>query len=115
MARSIRHDETGLLALTSDDWYAALSSVVDRPETRERLAQGAFLDALGRFGPDQQQDALAAGLRELDGGPRSARSLQLRLLREQQTPASPPVIPPSDVLFSSDALRVSEVTVVIPL
>lgn len=115
MTRVIRHDETGLLATTPDDWYTALSTVVDQPETRERLARAAFLDVLGRFGPDQQQDSLAFGLQELENGPRGAQALQLRLLREHQPSAGAPVIPPSKVLFSSDALRISEVTVVIPL
>jgi glycosyltransferase involved in cell wall biosynthesis len=115
MARAIRHDETGLLAANPEDWYHMVSRLVDQPETRERLSRAAFLDVLGRYGPNRQQNELAFGLQELENGPRGAQALQLRLLLERQPPAEPPAIPPSTVLFSSDALRVSEVTVVIPL
>jgi glycosyltransferase involved in cell wall biosynthesis len=115
MARTILHSETGMLAGSSEEWYAALSTLVDQPEMRGRLARAAFLDVLNRFGPDRQQDCLSSVLQELWDGPRGALALQARLLRANNRRTEMPEIPVSDVLFSSDALRVSEVTVVIPL
>ena len=115
MARAIRHDETGMLAATSNDWYDSLSLLVDQPETRARLARAGYLDVLTRFGPDRQQERLQSVFRELMEGPSSAQALQTCLLREETRSVESPEIPASNVLFSSDAFRVSEVTVVIPL
>jgi glycosyltransferase involved in cell wall biosynthesis len=115
MHRTIRHDETGLLATSPEDWYTMVSRLIDEPDTRRRLAQAAFLDVIGRYGPIRQQDELAFALQELENGPRGAQALQLKLLRERFPPPEPPAIPPSTVLFSSDASGISEVTVVIPL
>ncbi len=115
MARAIRHDETGLLADTGEDWYALMTDLARRPERRARLAAAGFRDVMGRFGPDRRQDHLSDALHELMDGPDGARALQTRLLRDGQPAAAFPTIPRAEILFESDALREAEVTVIIPL
>lgn len=50
--QAIRHGETGFLAETSDDWYAALTSLVADPALRLRMGQAARHDVLQRYSPD---------------------------------------------------------------
>ncbi len=115
MARAISHGETGLLATTPEEWHKSLSDLVMQPDLRRRLADGAFIDVMTRFGPDIQQDCLSLALQEIEGGPNAAQASELRLIRRNHDRRQTPDIPPTDVLFSVDGLGVADVTVIIPL
>jgi glycosyltransferase involved in cell wall biosynthesis len=51
-AHAVRHNETGLLADTLDEWYAALTALVVAPELRRRMGEAARTDVLQRYSPD---------------------------------------------------------------
>jgi glycosyltransferase involved in cell wall biosynthesis len=70
---------------------------------------------VSRFGPDRQQNYLLWALQELQDGPHGVQALQSRLAHEALKPPEIPELPDSEVLFSTDSLRLVEVTVVVPL
>jgi hypothetical protein len=113
--RAIRDGVTGRLAGTPEEWYHALRELIDDPEVRRRMAHAAYLDVLGRFGPQEGATRLQSVLEQLSGTERSARAFQLEWLRRRS--ATPPEfdIPRSSVAFRADRLGAAEVTVVIPL
>ena len=115
MARAIRHGVTGWLADSPETWHEALLTLIDQPETRQRLAEAAFVDAQDRFGPSRQRECLLSALREVTEGPRGAQAARMRILVGDDRPPHAPEVRESEVLFSHDLLRGAKVTVVIPL
>ena len=114
MRRAIRDGETGLLATTPEDWYAALLRLVDDPALRQRMARSAHRDVLWRYGPDRKQDLMLSLLQQVDGGQHGARAFELEILRESR-PAARFDIPRSEVVFIADRMQPAEVTVIVPL
>ena len=51
-AHAIRHGETGLLADTTDEWYAALKSLVINPDLRSRMGRAARQDVFEQYSPE---------------------------------------------------------------
>jgi glycosyltransferase involved in cell wall biosynthesis len=51
-AHAVRHNETGLLAETQDEWCAALTALVVDPDLRRRMGEAARTDVLQRYCPD---------------------------------------------------------------
>ena len=49
--RAIKDGETGLLCRTSQDWYRALSLLIENPAERARLAESAFFDSMAAYSP----------------------------------------------------------------
>jgi glycosyltransferase involved in cell wall biosynthesis len=113
--RAIRHGETGYLAGTAEEWYAALISLIDSKATRQAIAHAAYLDVLWRYGPEQRVEQVRSLLDQLKGGPAGARAFQLELGRRQMPRARDVALPDSEVVFAADALGGAEVTVIIPL
>ncbi len=115
MARAMKHNETGLLAATPDDWYVYLKKLALEPELRSRMSRAALYDVMVQFGPNKQQEQLLFAVQELMEGPRGARGFELGLHRARQSAPERPKIGLYEVLFSTDSLRGAEVTVMIPL
>ncbi len=113
--RAIRPGETGLLAGTSHEWYAALIALIDDAGSRDALAHAAYLDVLLRYGPEQRIEQVRSLLEQLAGGRGSARAFQLELARRQMPRARGVALPEGDVVFLADALGEADVTVAIPL
>lgn len=115
LSRAIRDGETGRLAVSEADWYAALIALIDDAPARRRMAHAAFLDALWRFGPERRTEAALSILQQLDGGRMAARAFELELHRAGARAAPVPRIPEADLVFASDRLGIAEVTVIVPL
>ena len=115
LRRAIRDGETGRLARTEAEWYAALTSLLDDPLGRARLAHAAYLDALWRFGPERRAEAARSVLHQLDGGPDGARAFELECRRAAMPRPTRQLIPEATTMFETDRLGRAEVSVIIPL
>ncbi len=115
MLRAIRDGETSILAADELAWRAALLSLVDDHALRRRMGRAAGHDAMRLFGPLQRARAVGNFLAQLGGARDVARSFELEVQRA--IAASPPLprVPDSEVMFESDRLGASEVTVIVPL
>jgi glycosyltransferase involved in cell wall biosynthesis len=113
--RAIRPGETGLLAVTSEEWYAAIIALIDDVEARTSMARSAYLDVLWRHGPEQRIEQVRSLLDQLRGDRSGARAFQLELCRQRMPRARNIGMPDSEVVFSTDALGEAEVTVAIQL
>lgn len=112
--RAIAHGRTGFLARDTEGWYRALMALVDDAALRRRMAHAAYLEVLWPFGPERRLQAMACILDQVRGGARAARAFALDAhLSSRPRPGL--VLPESEVMFESDALRAAEVTVVVPL
>jgi glycosyltransferase involved in cell wall biosynthesis len=78
--RAMTHGTTGLLADTPDEWYAAITSLLDDEPRRRRMARAAYWDVLWRFGPEQQLHTTASVIEQALGGRRAARAFAFDLL-----------------------------------
>ncbi|OYX34662.1 MAG: hypothetical protein B7Y99_05020 [Caulobacterales bacterium 32-69-10] len=113
---AIRDGVTGFLALTGDDWYAALKRLVTQPDLRKTVARAALLDSIVRYGPERRTELLGSILDQtLQRGRVGARAFALDIARDLDVPARTPQIPAHEVLFEHDRLGPARVTVVIPL
>ncbi|MDB5733330.1 MAG: glycosyl transferase family 2, partial [Variovorax sp.] len=112
--RSIDHGRTGFLAISADEWYSCLKQLCENAESRDRVAQNAYHDALARFGPLQRATRFGTVLDQLRDGPIAARGFALDAYLTA-LPATPPRINPFDVVFEKSAKGWADVTVVIPL
>ncbi len=113
---AIRDAVTGFLAETEEQWYEALSRLVKDAELRRQIAQNAFHDVLWSYGPERQIELMAPLIEQvLHRGRRAALAFQLEILRASELKTNVPTIPQHEIVFEHDALRPSEVTVVIPL
>jgi hypothetical protein len=61
LGRAIRHAETGFLA-RAHEWYDVLAAAVEAVEDSPRIASAAAADALARYSPEAQADALRAAV-----------------------------------------------------
>ncbi|TLU70820.1 glycosyltransferase [Lichenicoccus roseus] len=114
--RAIRDGITGFLAADDATWEAALLRLIDEPGLRRTIATSAYHDVLWRFGPWRQAELaaiLVGGLAPSRAGDAQvARCIELGLRRGDYLARGVPEIPPSELLFSHDALGEADVTVV---
>jgi glycosyltransferase involved in cell wall biosynthesis len=115
LRRAIRHGETGMLAATVDDWYAALTALIEDAGLRRRMAHAAYLDVLWPFGPERRAERMGAMLRQLRGGPEAAQAFALEVARDRAPPAGAIALPATETVFAHDALGQAAVSVIIPL
>lgn len=113
-ATAIIDGQTGLLAAGPDDWHAALLALVDDPERRRALGQGAYHSVLWRFGPEGRRQAALSTYARLLAEPASralefahARSLAGHVQRLPQIPAT-------DELLRRESGGLPAVAVVVP-
>jgi len=45
----VKHNETGLLANTPEEWKKAIKSLIDNPDLRKRLAENAYQDVIKNY------------------------------------------------------------------
>jgi glycosyltransferase involved in cell wall biosynthesis/SAM-dependent methyltransferase len=113
---AMRHGQTGFLAETSEEWYAALKQLVEDPKLRAEIARNALWESLARYGSDRRAELMTSFIEQtLGGGRRAARAFELDLARAARPPAPPPFIPDHEVVFASDPGRRAQVTVIVPL
>ena len=113
--RAITHGRTGFLATTAEEWYAAITMLLDDAALRRRMARAARRDVLWRFGPECRRERVASVLAQVGGGRAGARAFALEAQLTMQPPAPPPLLPEGEVLFESDRLGAADVTVIVPL
>jgi glycosyltransferase involved in cell wall biosynthesis len=114
--RAIRHGETGFLATTEAEWYAALKRLVTEPDLRARISHAAQLHSIAEYGPERRADRVASLLEQACyAGRRPARAFELEVARMQRPAAETPKVPPHRVVWRSEGLRLSDVTVILPL
>jgi cellulose synthase/poly-beta-1,6-N-acetylglucosamine synthase-like glycosyltransferase len=83
---------------------------------RTAMAQAAFYDVLGKFGPEARVEAVGSIIEQIGfGGRRGARAFELALDRAARPPRPYPHVPSHEVLFKTDRLGLPEVTVIVPL
>ena len=115
-ARAIRHGETGYLATTPDDWYAAVKALVVDADLRRRMAKAAQYVAIADYGPERRAELFTSVLEQiLARGRRGARAFELDLTRKARPRPAAPHVPPHRVVFEADQLSPSDVTVIVPL
>jgi GT2 family glycosyltransferase/SAM-dependent methyltransferase len=113
---AIREGETGFLAGTTEEWYAALKRLVEDPGLRRRVAKAALLDSIVRYGPERRGEMFESMIEQtLMRGRRGARAFATDIARRIDEPPPRPVTPDHEVLFERDLLGEAQVTVVIPL
>jgi glycosyltransferase involved in cell wall biosynthesis len=110
--RAIAHGRTGFLAATQDEWYEILSMLAADAALRHRVARAAYLDVLWPYGPERRAESVASILEQIRGGAPAARAFARDI---QATPHTPPEIPAGTIVFESDRLGDSDMTVVVPL
>ena len=115
--RAIMEGETGFLARTTEDWYAALTRLLGDAGLRARVAQAAYHDALAHYGPYAQMQAFAVMLGQAQGGLEGAAAFERALYRASLPRVKPPHVPTSDVVWqtSRDLSEDAAVTVVVPV
>jgi len=114
MQRAIRDGETGLLAGTEEEWYRALTRLVDEPALRQRMAHAAYLDVLWPYSAGRRAELVRALLAQTTGGAEAARAFELEL-RRGRAGGQAVKLPLSDAVFVADRLGQADATVVIPL
>ncbi len=113
--RAIEHGVSGLLATSEEDWFAALSRLVEHPDERARLAQAAYHVSLARFGPEARAEAFALMLAQIEGGQAGAAAFERQRYRDTLPPTPAPHVPAADTLFVRDDLGAALVTVIVPV
>ncbi len=113
--RAIEHGTSGLLAASEDEWFAALTRLVESPEERARLAQAAYHVSLARFGPEARAEAFALMLAQIEGGASGAAAFERQRYRDALPPTPVPYVPPAQTLFERDDLGHALVTVIVPV
>jgi glycosyltransferase involved in cell wall biosynthesis len=114
-ARAIIDGVTGRLATTEQDWYQALQDLLANKSLRHRIANAAYHDALGRFGPEARARAFALMLAQIEGGAAGAAAFERERYRAALPRPAPPTIPDSEILYTSDRGNTAAVTVIVPV
>lgn len=110
--------ETGLLAGTEEDWYRALSQLIEDAALRESLIQNARYAVLSQHGPDRRMQCLRSVIEQtIIGGRAGAQAFELDMHRRARSEhgSAPPALAEHRVVFEHDALGEAWVTVIIPL
>ena len=114
MRRAIREGKTGLLAGTEEEWYRALTRLVDEPALRRRIGHAAYLDVLWSYSAGRRTELMRGLLAQMTGGVEAARAFELEL-RRGGAGGSGVRLPESEVVFVADRLGQADATVVIPI
>ncbi len=116
-ARAICPGETGLLAATSEEWYAALKSLVTDPQRRQILGRAAFRNVLWAYGPERRAELVSVVFEQIiaGAGPGPARLYELELRRKLRSPVPAASAGEFELVFEAGTAAVSQAAVVIPL
>jgi len=113
--RAITDGVTGRLAVTEADWYDALRTLLADPALRTRMGMAAYHDSLGRFGPEARARDFSLMFAQLEGGAAGAAAFERERHRATLPRPAPPVIPDSEILFTSDRGESARVTIIVPV
>nr|WP_267298722.1 glycosyltransferase [Neokomagataea thailandica] len=111
--RSVRQDETGLFAETTEEWCSALTRLIEDPTLRTRLARNAYHDVLYHFGPAAQARRMKRAVMTTQSETSAAIAGELHFAEAARGRSPLPFIPESDTLFYNDLYGEARVTVVI--
>ena len=114
-ARAIRHGSNGFLAANPTDWEIVLTQLLGDPALRRQVAQTALSDVLWTYGPDRRAQLMRRVLAEWQGGESGAEAFVLELGQRSGVARPGVCIPAGEVMFCTDTLRLSDVTVAVPL
>jgi glycosyltransferase involved in cell wall biosynthesis/SAM-dependent methyltransferase/uncharacterized protein YbaR (Trm112 family) len=112
---AIKQGETGFLAATEDEWYEALSLLVNDRALRSRVALAAYRDVLWQFGPERLSSITTRLAHRLVDKAPSVAGLDRLAVTEQTTTRPSIEIPEYEVLFESSDAPPSRVAVVMPV
>jgi GT2 family glycosyltransferase/glycosyltransferase involved in cell wall biosynthesis len=115
LLRAVAASSAGILAQSTDDWYAGLSTLIRDGEARRRLAQDAYHVSLAHFSPRQCLRRFKTMWDLTRGGELAAAAFQRNQYEEGQRRFTTPRIPGSTCLFMKDRLGQAAVTVIIPV
>jgi SAM-dependent methyltransferase/uncharacterized protein YbaR (Trm112 family) len=113
--RAIRHQETGFLASSPDEWQNSLMQLVDDGNLRRRIGRAAHRDVLWRYGPERRAKLGRSLLDLVQGGERAAGAFERHISRSGNDRRIHVRLTEHELVFDSDQLGVAEVTVAIPL
>lgn len=115
MVRAIKNGVTGFLAQSEDQWFDAISRLLDSPDLRAEVADAAYLQVLWAFGPERRRELLLSLDSELTGGRDGARAFIAEQKEDAHQVQPLPRWTPPRVVLQSDTLVPSPVTVIVPL
>jgi glycosyltransferase involved in cell wall biosynthesis len=113
--RAIQHGQTGFLAVSEEEWYQALRSLLDNPAKRARMAAAAYHVSLGRFGPEARADSFALAVAQIEGGSTGAAAFERERYRASLAASPIPHVPENEIVFSTDRHGDAAVTVIVPV
>lgn len=111
--RFVREGETGLFADTTEEWKHALTTLIEDPSMRARIARNAYHDVLFHFGPAAQARRMKRALMSMENEHQAALAGELHFAEALRERTPLPIIPESETLFYSDCYGEARVTVVI--
>ena len=114
-ARAMEDGVTGFLAVSEQDWYAAIRSLLDDAALRHRVAQAAYHVSLARFGPEARAEAFGLMLAQMGGGAAGAAAFERERYRNALSRLHPPPVPESEIVFATDRHPTAQVTVIVPV
>lgn len=113
--RAIKDGATGILASGESEWFNAISRLAEDDSLRHRMARAALYDVLWAYGPDRRAELARFAFEQFQRGRTAARAFALQLSRQHRSACGDIDIPSARTVFSSDRLRASSVTVILPL
>jgi hypothetical protein len=112
----IRHDETGFLANSEDEWSICFRTLIRDRELRERTAERLYSEVLWLYGPERRSLLVTRLVnRLLAPAPLSSELFRLEMDTGSAESLQQPELAEYDVLYQSSRLAASRVSVVIPL
>ncbi len=114
-SRAIIDGQTGYLARSEQEWYAALRRLLDDPAHRARIGQAGYHASLAQFGPQAREQAFSLTLAQMRGGEDGAAAFERAQHHASLPRLRPPFVPDSKVVFATDRSSAADITVVIPV
>ncbi len=111
--RAIQHGITGFLASEPAQWTSILTTLLDDPGLRRRVAAAALNDVLWRYGPERRAQLMRRVLPQWQRHAEAATDGFLLELTDARAPL--PKVPEFEMVFHQDLLTEAAVTVVVPL
>ncbi|GBR02241.1 glycosyltransferase [Acetobacter oeni] len=111
--KCITNGVTGFLASTPEEWERHLTTLIDDPALRARMARDALNDVLWNFSPERQAMLMETAIASLGNEIATARATETWLVRGDYRSRGLPQIADNTILFEHDSFRPSDVTVII--
>lgn len=113
-AEAIEHGVTGYLADSPDDWHASITALLDDQGHRAKVAEAAYLDVIGRYGPGQHADNIGHVLKQISES-NARKTSTFTTAISAPPPNVRPLVPANRIVLEQDRLGQAAICVVIPL